>query len=251
MARGTEVFVVCKECGSEVSPYITECPYCGTRLRKRAPKLERPGRAAAARRRASPRLRRLQGGEIPGIRGETRPYATALLVALGAGVWVAWHSGAFSVSDLWLDGPVGSEWWRLLSTQFTYVSGLYAFGALIGVGLFGWLLERRHGPVVVIVLFLICGVGGALVEVGVSSDPVALGANGAALGLLAAWAVPDLLARRTREEYEGDLLGAGVIAGALLALPLARPDEANWVTGIAGAAIGLLAGAALARLRPT
>ena len=30
-------------CGSEVSPYVTECPYCGTRLRKRAPKLEREG----------------------------------------------------------------------------------------------------------------------------------------------------------------------------------------------------------------
>src|SRR2546430_13697086 len=27
----------------EVSPYVTECPYCGTRLRKRAPKLELRG----------------------------------------------------------------------------------------------------------------------------------------------------------------------------------------------------------------
>ena len=37
MASGPELFVVCKKCNSEVSPYITECPYCGTRLRKRAP----------------------------------------------------------------------------------------------------------------------------------------------------------------------------------------------------------------------
>ena len=43
MASGPDLFVVCKSCGSEVSPYITECPYCGTRLRKRAPKLERGG----------------------------------------------------------------------------------------------------------------------------------------------------------------------------------------------------------------
>jgi len=34
-----DLFVVCKKCGSEVSPYITECPYCGNRLRKRAPKI--------------------------------------------------------------------------------------------------------------------------------------------------------------------------------------------------------------------
>ena len=43
MASGPELFVVCKNCRSQVSPYITECPYCGTRLRKRAPKIERDG----------------------------------------------------------------------------------------------------------------------------------------------------------------------------------------------------------------
>ncbi|MEA2190098.1 MAG: hypothetical protein QOI73_219, partial [Solirubrobacteraceae bacterium] len=37
-----DLFVVCKNCNAEVSPYITECPYCGMRLRKRAPKIERP-----------------------------------------------------------------------------------------------------------------------------------------------------------------------------------------------------------------
>ena len=41
----TELSVICKNCGSEVSPYVTECPYCGARLRKRAPKLERRGDA--------------------------------------------------------------------------------------------------------------------------------------------------------------------------------------------------------------
>ena len=38
-----ELSVVCRNCGSEVSPYVTECPYCGQRLRKRAPKLQREG----------------------------------------------------------------------------------------------------------------------------------------------------------------------------------------------------------------
>ena len=40
---GPELSVVCRNCGSEVSPYVTECPYCGTRIRKRAPRLEREG----------------------------------------------------------------------------------------------------------------------------------------------------------------------------------------------------------------
>src|SRR5439155_10437237 len=38
-----ELSVVCKSCGSEVSPYVTECAYCGSRLRRRAPKLGREG----------------------------------------------------------------------------------------------------------------------------------------------------------------------------------------------------------------
>src|SRR5438270_13154624 len=80
-----DLFVICRSCGSEVSPYITECPYCGNRLRKRAPKLDRHGRVAEApRRRApSPTLGRLRRGEIPGIRHDAHPYATILLVAAG------------------------------------------------------------------------------------------------------------------------------------------------------------------------
>src|ERR1700734_3844353 len=55
---GPDLFVICKSCGSEVSPYITECPYCGNRLRKRAPKLDRDQQVAErkARRTAPPLL---------------------------------------------------------------------------------------------------------------------------------------------------------------------------------------------------
>src|SRR5215213_3502318 len=92
-----DLFVVCKSCGSEVSPYVTECPYCGTRLRKRAPKIEReggvpkppkPGRGGTTRqprrarkqREAGPRLSKLRTGEIPGLAGDElrRPYATGV-----------------------------------------------------------------------------------------------------------------------------------------------------------------------------
>src|SRR4030081_2117357 len=79
-----ELFVVCKSCGSEVSPYITECPYCGNRLRKRAPKIDREGRGSEKRRRRRPpALPRRRRDEIPGIRAESHPYATVTLVLLG------------------------------------------------------------------------------------------------------------------------------------------------------------------------
>src|SRR5262249_19612499 len=79
----TELSVICKNCGSEVSPYVTECPYCGARLRKRAPKLERRGDALEAqqprkRRRRLPRL----GGAGFAVSDE-RPYAT-IAVILGS-----------------------------------------------------------------------------------------------------------------------------------------------------------------------
>ena len=93
MAQMPDLNVVCKNCGNEVSPYITECPYCGNRLRKRAPKIERDGtvseprkarKARKARKPTTPRLPRFRANEIPGIRGDftARPYGTLLLVVL-------------------------------------------------------------------------------------------------------------------------------------------------------------------------
>src|ERR671932_2319416 len=104
MASGPDLFVVCKSCGSEVSPYITECPYCGTRLRKRAPKLERGGvpkasRSARTRRQALPRLK---PGEIPGIRADRRPWATWLLVLGSVGVGIALNTGLLTLDDVGL-----------------------------------------------------------------------------------------------------------------------------------------------------
>src|SRR5918995_2744975 len=84
-----ELSVVCKNCGAEVSPYVTECPYCGTRLRKRAPKLERvgdevrvrEGRADKRRRKAAERRER-RGARAAAEELSLRPVATigALLV---------------------------------------------------------------------------------------------------------------------------------------------------------------------------
>src|SRR3979490_2502635 len=131
MSRGADLFVICKnpDCQSEVSPYVTECPYCGTRLRKRAPKLEKGGRAPAPRRGAAPMPRRLRNDEIPGIRGESRPYATAAVVVATGAVWIAWRGGFVNVFDLSLDGPLHGDYWRLLGTQFTYNNGVHPFGA--------------------------------------------------------------------------------------------------------------------------
>ncbi len=75
-----------------------------------------------------------------------------------------------------------------------------------------------------------------------------LGANGAALGLLAAWYVDDRSAARRGDDRESDLLGVYVIAAVLLLLPLAV-TEASVVAGFTGAAGRRAAGPRAAAVR--
>jgi membrane associated rhomboid family serine protease len=247
---GPDLFVVCKSCQSEVSPYITECPYCGARLRKRAPKLDREGRVqerrprARARPEVAPSLGRLRPGEIPGVRGDSRPWLSLAVVVGALGAMVAWRAGAFDPLDVAVLGKLGNEGWRVVSAPWVHISSGYAFVALTGVALFGSLLERRHGFLPVLLLMLLGGAGGMLLAATVEPSPYAMGANGAALALLVAWTIPDLRDRRRGREVEGDLIGAAVFAAVLLALP-AVVEEADWVTGFGGVVAGLLVGVPL------
>jgi hypothetical protein len=255
-----DLFVVCKnpDCGAEVSPYVTECPYCGTRLQKRAPKLDKGLQPARRSRRVpAPSLGRLRPGEIPGIRADSAPYVTGAIIVATAIFWIATRAGWLTPSNL-VVSPFNTGWPRLLTAPFTYYysmsggdltgAGIYQFATLFAVAIFGWLLERRHGGVAVAIVFLAGAVGGTYVATLAYAHPHVAGANGGALALLCAWAVPDLLARRRRHDYGGDLLGAGVIALVLLAMPIARP-EANPIAGGVGILTGYLGGLALAQRR--
>jgi membrane associated rhomboid family serine protease len=246
---GPDLFVICKSCGSEVSPYITECPYCGNRLRKRAPKLDRDQRPAERKPRRSPAplLSRLRPGEIPGIRADRRPYATIALVAAGLVGCLLWRTGlGGQASNLIVIGKPGPQWWRVFTAAFAYDNTGYAFLSLGTIGIFGWLLERRHGPLVPLGLFLLGGVGGIAATSVVDSFPIVLGAGGGALALVCAWAVPDLLELSASGEIEGDLIGALVIAVAVALMPLADV-HASWISDVVGVAAGFLVGLPLSR----
>ncbi|MHB8532415.1 MAG: rhomboid family intramembrane serine protease [Solirubrobacteraceae bacterium] len=272
MSPGADLFVVCKQCGSEVSPYITECPYCGNRLRRRAPKLPRPGEEGGpgkSRQGLGSLLGRGGGRGARPARSRaapafsdrwavTRPYATIVLVGAAFACWVATRADYTLLGKMAVLGPLHGDWWRLFTYQFAYEEGggggVYAFVAISATGLFGWLVERRHGPGVVLALFLGAGVLAGLAAEAVYTEqlvaglplhpkPILIGANAGALALLAAWVTPDLQDAR-HGEVEGDLLGAGVIGALLLALPFARP-EASWIGGVIGAVLGLIAGVGL------
>ncbi len=249
----TELSVICKNCGSEVSPYVTECPYCGTRLRKRAPKLERRGDGLEAQRprRRRPRLTRAPraGGPRP-----FRPYVTLALI-LGSAVLLliqkasGWALGDFGALLI----PLEEEWWRFFTAPFAYVDVGYLFVVALSLAIFATGIERRIGSLRTAVLLLGSGALGMLAASGIANaqDELAViaGGNGMALGAVAAWLALRRAEARVAIEEEYDVIGVAVAAAVLLALPLFAPT-ADFFAGLAGGVVGGLAGLAAAALRP-
>src|SRR3954470_9069340 len=253
MAGTPDLFVVCKNCQAEVSPYITECPYCGHRLRKRAPKLEKgavPRREKPRRRAPSASMPRMGGGTRSASRLRTtgRPVVPIALVPIPALLTVVFLAGALDNGvRLIMFGEVGDDWWRPLTTTLLYPAVNFGGTAyeLVTLGvtfLFGWLLERRHGHWAPLLVWLV-GTAVGMTLVVLASD-YAMGGNAGALALLAAWAVRDLLARRRGEDVDADLLGVAAFAVVMLLLP-AAVREANALAGVGGALAGLVMGLGL------
>ena len=230
-----------------MSPYITECPYCGTRIQKRAPKLDRGGVPKAAKaKRARPQLPRLRPGEIPGIRADRRAWAVWLLVLAPVLVTIAIKARP-QLLEHFSYGLGVEDPWRAFTAPLAYTASGYEAITLGAIALFGWLLERRHGWWAPLLVFVVTASGGAYVAVEFLNEGIALGGNGGALGLLAAWSMRDVLGRRRGREDDSDLLGVLAIAAVLVLMPLAA-TEASGIAGIVGGVLGLLLGLVLAKL---
>src|SRR6187200_3534124 len=123
----TELSVICKNCGSEVSPYVTECPYCGTRLRKRAPKLERRGDALEAKPRRRKRLR-LPGRRQREATATFRPYATITVILVSAALLLLLKATGGAIDAYGgLIVPLEDQCWRFFTAPFAYTDVGYLF----------------------------------------------------------------------------------------------------------------------------
>lgn len=253
----TELSVICKNCGSEVSPYVTECPYCGTRLRKRAPTLERRGdvlEAKPPRRRRRPRLRRGRRRPDPGAPASLLPYATIAFILASAAILLLHTAGGNSLSTYGgLIVPLEDDWWRHLTAPFVYGDAGYLFAAGLGLAIFATGVERRLGTVPTAFLLLACGALGMLAASTVADargeiEAIA-GGNGMALGAVAAWFTLRRAEARGAIDEEYDVIAVAVAAAVLLALPLVVPS-ADFLGGLVGGAVGALAGLAAALARP-
>jgi len=111
--------------------------------------------------------------------------------------------------------------------------------------------ERRVGPVPALFLAVACGALGMLAAVGLAEAlgddiPVAAGANGIALGALAAFVAIHEPERRADPDESYDPIAVAVAAVVLLALPLVD-DFANPWAGLTGALVGAACGLLAAR----
>ena len=250
----TELRVICKNCGSEVSPYVTECPYCGARLRKRAPKLERRGDALEAKPRRRPGRRfvpaALRGG---GSLGAERPYATLAVILGSAGLILVQKATAYGVASFGgLIVPLRDEWWRYLTAPFAYTDLGYLFVVAVALAIFGIGLEKRLGSFATGLLMVACGSLGMLAATAIVNAQdgleVMAGGNGLALGVLAAWFAVRRSEARLAIDQEYDRVGVAVVAAVLLALPIFE-STADPYAGIVGGLVGGLAGLLAAGVR--
>jgi membrane associated rhomboid family serine protease len=243
----TELSVICKNCGSEVSPYVTECPYCGARLRKRAPKLERKGEGFEAQR---PKRRRRLLPRRPAMAWATgrKPYATAGVILASAALLLIQKAAGASLSTYGgLVVPVAGEWWRYLTAPFAYVDIGYLFVVAIGLAIFSTGVERRLGTLRTAILLVACGTLGMIAATAVANAQgdfiVVGGGNGMALGAVAAWVALRRGETAGAIDQEYDLIGVAVAAAVLILLPIFAPT-ADIVAGLVGGAVGGLAGLA-------
>lgn len=255
----TELRVVCKSCGAEVSPYVTECPYCGARVRKRAPDLERAGhgglepkqsrrekrREEKARRKAAKPARSRSVAMVG-----ARPWATILLIAIPAVALIVRIATGSLLEDFGgLIIPIDNDWWRVLTAPFAYLAVGYLFAVGLAIALFGPGLERRLGSAPAFLLLLACGVLGVLGASAVAeqqdSITVIAGGNGMALGAIGAWFSLNRSAMKQEGEWV-ELSGVLIAAMVILLLPVVVPSADFW-SGLAGGIVGTLAGLAAAR----
>ena len=242
----TELSVVCKNCGSEVSPYVTECPYCGARLRKRAPKLERHGDALEAKPSRRPRARALLRRRRAAAGRPTRPYATAAAILGSAALLLVQKASGDSLSTFGgLIVPLDGEWWRCLTAPFAYLDVGYLFVVALGLAIFSTGVERRLGNFATALLLLASGSLGMLAATGIANAQdgvtVIAGGNGMALGALAAWFAIRRAEARSAIDDDYDAIGVVVAAAVLLALPIFE-STADVFAGLVGGIVGGLAG---------
>lgn len=254
-----ELFVICSNCSSEVSPYVTECPYCGQRLRKRAPDIKkakkqeekhaRKEEKRANRKREKIRAQYEGGGTAAYLYSPAQPRMTIALVVVAIVSSLLAKAGFSEISefmDLHLAYYEGGEngLWTFVTTPFLQYWPGYGFVCLGVFAMFGSGIERRFGWWAVLLVWLIGGAFGVAAEALIAPTASTFGAYGAAACAFVTWMIVVLAQEDLRDK---DAYGLMAVAGVLCALPLATDAASAW-TLIGGIVGGGICGGVLSRV---
>lgn len=253
-----ELFVICNNCSSEVSPYVTECPYCGTRLRKRAPDIKKAKKREAKQdkrdeKRAAKQREKIraqyEGGAGAYLYSPAQPRATIALILVAVIASLIARSGFSSLSEFMTEQLTyyrggGADVWTLLTAPFLQYWFGYGFVCLGVFAMFGSGIERRFGWWAAVLVWLIGGAFGILAESLIVSFPSTFGAYGAAACAFVAWVIVVVQQEDLRDK---DTLGLAAVAAVLCALPIATEAASVW-TLVGGVIAGGICGAVLARV---
>lgn len=118
------------------------------------------------------------------------------LIIINALVFVAQKAFDGLTEKLMLIGPdvdilhpnLEFEPYQLVSSMFAHATFFHILFNMYALWLFGSVLERQWGPVKFLIFYLVCGLAAGLAHLLLVPTGAALGASGAVMGLLAAFA---------------------------------------------------------------
>jgi membrane associated rhomboid family serine protease len=180
---------------------------------------------------------------------------------------------------------LAGEWWRLFAVMLLHGNVLHLAMNMLGLLSFGPFLERLIGSSRYLALFVLSGLGGALLSLTRGGDGLAVGASGGIWGLMVAGAVvvtwprgllPAALAHQLRQRawtpvginlvislqpgidmlahVGGGLAGAALVYVLTRGAPAEKPLARSMLTDALAVVVGLLLvgsmGLALAQGRP-
>jgi membrane associated rhomboid family serine protease len=233
--------IICPSCSAEVSPYVTECPYCGKRVQKRAPKL---GTAKPPKQKKK-RERKPRRG-VPSIElSDGRLLAVPALVAGSVVLSVLIRAGVVQSTTVGVIGHVNGDWAKLLTAPFAHPSVAYGFVVLVAFAIFGSRIEKRFksGALVVITIWLVSGALGAALT---AETLISFAAGALAPAIAVTVACGMGAVEQRRDGGEADLAGPGVVLAVLLVMP-PLVVGATWMEVLAGLIVGVGAGTAVVR----
>lgn len=138
----------------------------------------------------------------------------------------------------------GGQLWRLVASMFLHIGPIHLLGNAIALFWLGRMAERLYGPLRFVGIYLLTGLGGAVLTSLVSGAALTAGASGAIWGIMGAllagsWRNQDRQGRMAGREFRQSIVGV-IILNALISLTPGVSLTGHLGGFLSGVALGLI-----------